>query len=112
MTAGPDANIPPRRSGAGRALATVEAAIDPGHARAHADVWLSDVTAGYGERLALEHINLAIEAGTLLAVVGPNGAGKSTLLKIIAGLLKPWSGRVEVFGCDPHADRAVRRSRA
>jgi ABC-type Mn2+/Zn2+ transport system ATPase subunit len=98
MTAGPDANIPPRRSVAGRALATVDAAIDPGHARAHADVWLSDVTAGYGDRLALEHINLAIEAGTLLAVVGPNGAGKSTLLKIIAGLLKPWSGRVEVFG--------------
>jgi ABC-type Mn2+/Zn2+ transport system ATPase subunit len=72
--------------------------MDAGHARAHADVWLSDVTAGYGDRLAVEHVNLAIEAGTLLAVVGPNGAGKSTLLKIIAGLLKPWAGRVEVFG--------------
>jgi ABC-type Mn2+/Zn2+ transport system ATPase subunit len=81
-----------------RRLATVEAGLDAGHARAHADVWLSDVSAGYGDRPALERIDLAIEAGSLLAVVGPNGAGKSTLLKVIAGLLQPWSGRVEVLG--------------
>ena len=43
-------------------------------------------------------MNLAIEAGSLLAVVGPNGAGKSTLLKLMAGLLQPWQGRVEVLG--------------
>ena len=71
------------------------------HARAHSDVWLSDVSAGYGDRIALEHVTLAVEAGSLLAVVGPNGAGKSTLLKVMAGLLAPWSGRVEVLGSDP-----------
>jgi ABC-type Mn2+/Zn2+ transport system ATPase subunit len=97
MTAGQDPRPHPHQPGAARRVPTIEA-VDPGHARAHADVWLSDVAAGYGDRLALEHVNLAIEAGTLLAVVGPNGAGKSTLLKIIAGLLKPWSGRVEIFG--------------
>ena len=97
MTAGQDPRPHPHQPGADRRVHTIEA-VDAGHARAHADVWLSDVAAGYGDRLALEHVNLAIEAGTLLAVVGPNGAGKSTLLKIIAGLLKPWSGRVEVFG--------------
>ena len=43
-------------------------------------------------------MNLAVEAGSLLAVVGPNGAGKSTLLKLMAGLLQPWHGRVEVLG--------------
>jgi manganese/iron transport system ATP-binding protein len=84
-----------------RRLATVDAAVDPGHAHAHADVWLSDVSAGYGERIALEDVNLAIEAGSLLAVVGPNGAGKSTLLKLMAGLLRPWSGRIEVLGGPP-----------
>jgi ABC-type Mn2+/Zn2+ transport system ATPase subunit len=81
-----------------RRLPTVDAGLDSGHARAHADVWLSDVTAGYGDRVALESVSLAVEAGSLLAVVGPNGAGKSTLLKLMAGLLRPWHGRVEVLG--------------
>ena len=75
--------------------------VDVGRARAHADVWLSDVSTGYADRLALEHVDLAVEAGTLLAVVGPNGAGKSTLLKVMAGLLRAWSGRVEVLGRAP-----------
>jgi ABC-type Mn2+/Zn2+ transport system ATPase subunit len=81
-----------------RQLATVEAGLDAGHARAHADIWIADVTAGYGDRVALADVDLAIEAGSLLAVVGPNGAGKSTLLKLMAGLMRPWTGRIEVLG--------------
>ncbi len=77
------------------------ASIDPAHAHAHADVWLSDVTAGYGHRVALERVSVAVEPGSLLAVVGPNGAGKSTLLKLMAGLARPWSGRIEVLGQPP-----------
>jgi len=73
----------------------------PSHLRAHSDVWLSGVTAGYGDRPALEDVSLAVESGTLLAVVGPNGAGKSTLLKVMAGLLEPWTGRVEILGGAP-----------
>jgi ABC-type Mn2+/Zn2+ transport system ATPase subunit len=75
--------------------------LDAAHAHAHADVWLSDVSAGYGERTALEHVTLAVEPGSLLAVVGPNGAGKSTLLKLMAGLLRPWTGRIEVLKAEP-----------
>src|SRR5450759_5164116 len=45
--------------------------LDAAHAHAHADVWLSDVSAGYGERTALEHMTVAVEPGSLLAVVGP-----------------------------------------
>jgi ABC-type Mn2+/Zn2+ transport system ATPase subunit len=71
------------------------------HAHAHADVWLASVDAGYDERVVLEDVSLVIEPGTLLAVVGPNGAGKSTLLKVMAGLLRPWRGRVEVLGAPP-----------
>jgi len=77
------------------------------HAHAHADVWLSDVSAGYGERVALEHVTVAVEAGSLLAVVGPNGAGKSTLLKLMAGLVEPWSGRIQILGAP--AGREARR---
>jgi ABC-type Mn2+/Zn2+ transport system ATPase subunit len=81
--------------------------VDAAHAHAHADVWLSDVSAGYGERVALEHVTLAVEPGSLLAVVGPNGAGKSTMLKLMAGLLAPWSGRIEILG--QPAGREARR---
>jgi ABC-type Mn2+/Zn2+ transport system ATPase subunit len=81
--------------------------VDASHAHAHADVWLSDVSAGYGERVALEHVTIAVEPGSLLAVVGPNGAGKSTLLKLMAGLLQPWTGRIEILGAP--AGRESRR---
>lgn len=62
---------------------------------------LVGVDAGYGERIALEKVDLEVPTGSLLAVVGPNGAGKSTLLKVMAGLLKPWRGEVEVLDAEP-----------
>jgi ABC-type Mn2+/Zn2+ transport system ATPase subunit len=62
---------------------------------------LDDVSVGYNEGPVLEHVNLAIAPGSLTAVVGPNGGGKSTLIKLIAGLLKPWSGTIEVLGGPP-----------
>jgi manganese/zinc/iron transport system ATP- binding protein len=68
---------------------------------------LAGVTVGYGSRIALADVNLAVPAGSLLAVIGPNGSGKSTLLKTIAGLLTPFSGTVEVFGGPPR--RGARR---
>ena len=99
----------PHQHGVERRLPSLEqeAVEEPGHARQHASVWLRDVRAGYDDRVALEGVDLAVEAGTLLAVVGPNGAGKSTLLKLMAGLLPAWSGSVEVLGARPgrHARR-------
>ncbi len=86
---------------------SAEHALQPAHAHAHADVWLSDVSAGYGTRTAVDHVTVAVEPGSLLAVVGPNGAGKSTLLKLMAGLLQPWSGRIEILGAP--AGREARR---
>ena len=47
---------------------------------------------------ALSNVSLIARKGTRVALVGANGSGKSTLLKAIAGLLKPHSGRVEVYG--------------
>src|SRR5215211_1042938 len=65
------------------------------------DVALERVSVGYGQRPALTDVSLIVRRGSLLAVIGPNGAGKSTLLKLIAGLLKPWSGRITVLGGPP-----------
>lgn len=72
-----------------------------------AAISLVDVSAGYGDRLALVDVRLDVASGSLLAVVGPNGAGKSTLLKIMAGLLRPLSGSVQVLGLP--VGRAARR---
>jgi heme exporter protein A len=52
----------------------------------------------FGERPALEGIDVALSAGSTLAVLGPNGSGKSTLLRILAGLLRPSRGEAEVLG--------------
>ncbi len=73
----------------------------PVRSHGHDDVWLAGVSAGYEDTVVLEDVSLVVEAGTLLAVVGPNGAGKSTLLKVMAGLLRPWGGRIKVLGAPP-----------
>jgi len=64
-------------------------------------VVIDGVTAGYGRRIALSDVTLTVASGSLLAVIGPNGAGKSTLLKLIAGLIRPSSGRLAVLGGPP-----------
>ena len=70
-------------------------------------VRLRDVSAGYGERIALEEITLDLPTGSLVAIFGPNGGGKSSLLKVIAGLLAPTTGTVETLGLP--AGEAARR---
>jgi heme exporter protein A len=52
----------------------------------------------FGERAALRDVSFRLEAGATLAVLGRNGAGKSTLLRILATLLRPHAGTVEVLG--------------
>jgi ABC-2 type transport system ATP-binding protein len=54
---------------------------------------------------ALVDLSFSLEAGELLAFIGPNGAGKSTTVKILSGILRPSSGRVEVGGLVPYEDR-------
>ena len=54
----------------------------------------------YGKIPVFKKISFGIEAGEIVGIVGKNGGGKTTLLKLIAGLLKPLSGRIVVSGTD------------
>jgi ABC-2 type transport system ATP-binding protein len=60
-------------------------------------VRLESVRAGYGKRIVLDDVTLRIGDG-VTTVIGPNGGGKSTLLKVMATLVEPVSGTVEVCG--------------
>jgi manganese/iron transport system ATP-binding protein len=89
---------------------TIEPIIEPGPGGAtESAVALDHVVAGYDRRRVLDDVSLVVERGALVAIVGPNGGGKSTLLKLIAGLLRPWSGEVRIFG-GPARDAAHRIS--
>lgn len=59
------------------------------------------LTVCYGSYTALEDVTFHLHVGERIAVVGPNGAGKSTLFKVIAGVIRPTSGEVHVYGSSP-----------
>jgi manganese transport system ATP-binding protein len=59
-----------------------------------------------GEIVALRSSTFEVPAGSVTAVIGPNGSGKSTLLNLIAGLLTPSGGTLEVMGTSPVEARA------
>jgi len=82
-------------------VTVTDAVSRPEPGTATAAVRLRAVTVAYGDRVALDHVDLDIAQGALLAVIGPNGAGKSTLLKTIAGLVEPVAGSIEVLGSPP-----------
>ncbi|HEX4837003.1 MAG TPA: ATP-binding cassette domain-containing protein [Solirubrobacteraceae bacterium] len=55
----------------------------------------------YKEVLAVDHIDLNVQAGDVYGFLGPNGAGKTTTLRMALGLIAPTEGAVELFGRDP-----------
>lgn len=56
------------------------------------------VAKAFGDRIALQGVDLDVAEGECLVLVGPNGAGKTTLLRILAGLSKPTGGSVRIAG--------------
>lgn len=65
----------------------------------------------YGSRRALRGISFRVDPGEVVGYIGPNGAGKSTTMRILLGLLRPTTGRAEVFGQDVRAAGPALRRR-
>lgn len=61
---------------------------------------IEDVSQGFGDIKVLDAINLHVESGQVACLLGPSGCGKTTLFHVIAGLSRPWAGRVLLDGHD------------
>jgi ABC-2 type transport system ATP-binding protein len=62
------------------------------------------LTKAFGDKAAVDNLDLSVRAGELYALLGPNGAGKTTTLRMVTGLLRPDRGTIQVFGVDALAD--------
>ncbi|MBV1855158.1 ABC transporter ATP-binding protein [Catellatospora tritici] len=65
---------------------------------------LTGLTKTFGDKIAVEQVDLTVPAGSFFGVVGPNGAGKTTALSMAVGLLRPDAGTSAVFGVDMWSD--------
>jgi ABC-2 type transport system ATP-binding protein len=72
---------------------------------------LQGVVKRYGKFEAVKGIDLHVRRGELFAFLGPNGAGKTTTMRMIAGILAPTSGQIEVGGVDIVADPMVAKAK-
>jgi ABC-2 type transport system ATP-binding protein len=72
---------------------------------------LQTLTKKYGTFTAVDAISLEVPPGELFGFLGPNGAGKTTTLRMIAGILKPTSGTVQIGGVDIEKDPITAKSK-
>ena len=73
---------------------------------------LKDISFSYsGDNPVLDHLNFQLRMGERIGLVGPNGSGKTTFFHIIMGLLRPSSGRVELFGRTAYEEKDFRAAR-
>lgn len=70
-------------------------------------VVVEKLTRRFGDKTALDEVDLLLERGVVLGLVGKNGAGKTTLIQHLLGLLRAQRGSVRVFGRDPVAEPAA-----
>lgn len=70
----------------------------------HSAIVVSGLTKRFGELVAVDRLSFRVEPGEIFGLVGPDGAGKTTSLRMLAGVLTPSDGSVEVAGCDVRRD--------
>jgi len=75
-------------------------------------VKITNLSHSFGKREVLKNLSLSVEKGDFFIIIGPNGSGKTTLMKLMAGILKPQSGQIDILK-RPHRSytpRALARS--
>lgn len=75
----------------------------------HDAVTVEALTTGYGDVPVVRGASMRFKRGIITTIAGSNGAGKSTVIKAVAGLLRPWDGRIHVLGQDVTREPAHRR---
>ncbi len=68
---------------------------------------LHNVSLGFGGRIVLSGVDLALRDGEFVGLLGPNGAGKTTLLRALLGLHRPSAGRIDIFGTSARPGHAA-----
>ena len=71
---------------------------------------LESLTKRFGDFVAVEEFNLSVDKGEFICLLGPSGCGKTTTLQMVAGLVQPTSGRIELDGRDITKLRSNRRA--
>ena len=66
---------------------------------------LKGLTKVYGDKRVVDNFSLDVEKGHIYGLIGPNGAGKTTIMKMIAGLIDPAEGEIELFGQEFYSQR-------
>ncbi len=101
-----------RRTFSGGRTRHLSADLTPAHIGREGDMLaLRGVTKEYGGFTAVRELDLTVPRGHIFGFLGPNGAGKTTTIRMIAGVLRPTSGRIIVGGDDLAADPAGAKSR-
>src|SRR6266550_6836229 len=90
----PDSNASPMSS------QTMQQQANPPSGTTPAAIVTRDLVRLFGQKAAVNHLNLTVSRGEFFGFLGPNGAGKSTTIKMMVGLLRPTSGSVWVSGVD------------
>lgn len=85
---------------------SVSGAAPPGDA-----IRTTGLSRRFGERVAVDGVDLSVPRGVISGFVGPNGAGKTTTIRILLGLLRATAGEVRLLGGDPWADATVLHGR-
>jgi ABC-2 type transport system ATP-binding protein len=74
-------------------------------------IQISSLSRRFGEKNAVDHLTLDVQAGEIFGFLGHNGAGKTTTVRLLNGVLEPTSGQACVLGLDPQAEGPAVRAR-